>query len=232
MTATDETWANGQSYFRLDGSTPSSERDRLINAFNAAEAIKVPLFLVSTRAGSLGINLVGANRVVIFDASWNPCHDSQAVCRVYRYGQSKPCYIYRLVSDKCLEKKIYDRQVNKQGMSDRVVDEANPDNYLSTKDVHSLWGEEDLLRELHYAQWDVQGCVDKCTKLGDHVLANVLVDLGVECLSQFPFTHESLLIDRKDKKLSRIEKRIAERSFEAEKHAQISYSRPSYAGKS
>lgn len=88
---------------------------------------------------------MGASRVVIFDASWNPCHDCQAVCRVYRYGQTKCCYVYRLVTDNTMEKNIYDRQINKQGISDRVVDELNPQNLLSRKQVDILMRYEVLV---------------------------------------------------------------------------------------
>ncbi|KAK4876042.1 hypothetical protein RN001_012464 [Aquatica leii] len=204
-----EKWSKNSSYYRLDGSTSALEREKLINEFNSNP--KIHLFLVSTRAGSLGINLVGANRVVVLDASWNPCHDTQAVCRVYRYGQRKPCFVYRLVMDHCLEKKIYDRQINKQGMSDRVVDECNPDAHLTMKDVSTLCFDDS-------EEGEVKDWSHVKDRYIDIVLQKVL-ELYGDRLNKPPFQHESLLVDRKDKQLSQQEKRFAKKSYEREKQA-------------
>ena len=239
---TQTKWVPNVNYYRLDGSTPALERDRLINAFNSvrfdsstshgrqAAALQPLLFLVSTRAGSLGVNLVGANRVVVFDASWNPCHDSQAVCRVYRYGQQRTSYIYRLVTDSSLERRIYDRQINKQGMSNRVVDEMNPDAHLNSKDMHTLLSleEDEQVGKLDKATGKNIPVEPEKLRAEDQVLAEVLTECHTSVTTQ-PFTHESLLIDRREKRLSAAEKRLAERSYEIEKGAKISYKRSSYA---
>merc|ERR1719266_2894633 len=204
LTEAEDPWVTGVNYYRLDGSTPALDREKLINNFNANTRVK--LFLVSTRAGSLGVNLVGANRVVIFDASWNPCHDTQAVCRVYRYGQNKQTHVYRLVTDNSLEKKIYDRQVNKQGMADRIVDELNPDAHLSSRDVHSLICDEE--EDPPVFKLDN----NKIDAFGDPVMQALLHRHG-PLFTKAPFMHESLLLDRKDSRLSSAEKKIAERSY-------------------
>lgn len=219
LTDAEDPWVAGVNYYRLDGSTSALEREKLINNFNANR--KVKLFLVSTRAGSLGVNLVGANRVIIFDASWNPCHDTQAVCRVYRYGQTKNTHVYRLVTDNSLEKKIYDRQINKQGMADRIVDELNPDAHLSSREVHSLICDE--FEDPECVQMD-----EKADLYEDEVIKSVIRRFGPQ-LTKPPFAHESLLVDRKDNKLSAAEKKLAEKSYKMERTSKITYSRPSYA---
>ncbi|EDL77272.1 Rad54 like 2 (S. cerevisiae) (predicted) [Rattus norvegicus] len=213
-------WVRNVSYFRLDGSTPAFERERLINQFNDPSNLTTWLFLLSTRAGCLGVNLIGANRVVVFDASWNPCHDAQAVCRVYRYGQKKPCYIYRLVADYTLEKKIYDRQISKQGMSDRVVDDLNPMLNFTRKEVENL---------LHFVEkepapqtsLDIKGIKESVLQLACLKYPHLI--------TKEPFEHESLLLNRKDHKLTKAEKKAAKKSYEEDKRTSVPYTRPSYA---
>ncbi|XP_068450515.1 helicase ARIP4 [Clinocottus analis] len=212
-------WVRNINYYRLDGSTSASERERLINQFNDPENKKAWVFLLSTRAGCLGVNLIGANRVVVFDASWNPCHDAQAVCRVYRYGQKKPCYIYRLVCDFTLEKKIYDRQVSKQGMSDRVVDDLNPVLNFTRKEVDSL---------LHFVEEEPER-ISLDTQNEFEIVMYQACQLYPHLITKQPFPHESLLVDRKESKLTKAEKRAAKKSYEEEKRASVPYSRPSYA---
>ncbi|KAF0036794.1 hypothetical protein F2P81_012106 [Scophthalmus maximus] len=217
----NQNWVRNLNYYRLDGSTTASERERLINQFNDPANTSVWVFLLSTRAGCLGVNLIGANRVVVFDASWNPCHDAQAVCRVYRYGQKKPCHIYRLVCDFTLEKKIYDRQISKQGMSDRVVDDLNPVLTFTRREVESLLHfveeEPDPTQVLLQPQDRMESVLRKALHHYPHLI------------TKQPFHHESLLMDRRELKLSSAQKTAAKKGYEEEKRASVPYTRPSYA---
>ncbi|VEL17676.1 unnamed protein product [Protopolystoma xenopodis] len=104
-------WIKGKDYERMDGSMNASTRKELQSRFNSVCNRRLRLFLISTRAGGLGINLVSANRLIMFDVSWNPSNDIQSIFRSYRFGQTKPVYIYRLIAQGTMEEKMYDRQV-------------------------------------------------------------------------------------------------------------------------
>ncbi|KAI0834801.1 P-loop containing nucleoside triphosphate hydrolase protein [Hypoxylon sp. FL0890] len=108
---------------RLDGSTPTEHRQGLVKEFNKG---KVDIFLISTRAGGVGLNMTGANRVIIFDAKFNPQHEQQAVGRAYRIGQKKAVYVYRFVCGGTSEAKILNMAIWKMQLASRVVDKKNP----------------------------------------------------------------------------------------------------------
>ena len=110
----------GIKFFRLDGSTPLEERDEYIDKFTAPDS-ECQLFLISTRAGGLGLNLMTANHVIIYDSDWNPQVDLQAMDRAYRIGQTKNVYVYRLITVSTVEEKIIERQAIKLKLDQVII---------------------------------------------------------------------------------------------------------------
>ncbi len=119
--------AAGYRYRRIDGTTPVSKRIPLVDEFNYDE--RIFCMLLTTRAGGLGVNLIGANRVLIFDPDWNPSTDTQARERVYRIGQLKNVTIYRLLARGTIEEKVYHRQIFKQFLTNKIL--KDPTHNLS-----------------------------------------------------------------------------------------------------
>ncbi|KAL2164509.1 hypothetical protein VTH06DRAFT_3725 [Thermothelomyces fergusii] len=116
-------------YQRLDGSTPMSKRQDQVKRFNTDSETRV--YLISTRAGGVGLNMYGANRVVIFDFRYTPAEEQQAIGRAYRLGQTKPVYVYWLTIGGTFEDTIHNNAVFKTQLASRVVDKKNPDPWSS-----------------------------------------------------------------------------------------------------
>ncbi|VTJ79106.1 Hypothetical predicted protein [Marmota monax] len=109
-------------YVRLDGTMSIKKRAKVVERFNCPSSPDF-VFMLSSKAGGCGLNLIGANRLIMFDPDWNPANDEQAMARVWRDGQKKTCYIYRLLSAGTIEEKIFQRQSHKKALSSCVVDE-------------------------------------------------------------------------------------------------------------
>ncbi|CAN1164576.1 Protein PHOTOPERIOD-INDEPENDENT EARLY FLOWERING 1 [Linum perenne] len=109
----------GYTYMRLDGSTQPEERQTLMQRFNTNP--KFFLFILSTRSGGVGINLVGADTVIFYDSDWNPAMDQQAQDRCHRIGQTREVHIYRLISESTIEENILKKANQKRVLDDLVI---------------------------------------------------------------------------------------------------------------
>ncbi|XP_038058939.1 DNA excision repair protein ERCC-6-like [Patiria miniata] len=162
---------NNQNFqvMRLDGTiTKLEDREKRITSFQRNNDLSV--FLLTTQVGGVGLTLTGADRVVIFDPSWNPATDSQAVDRVYRIGQTRSVVIYRLITCSTVEEKIYRRQIFKDSLTKQATGTSkNPYRYFSRQELRDLFildnpqtsTTQQALEEMHAAQRKTDTALDE-----------------------------------------------------------------------
>jgi DNA excision repair protein ERCC-6 len=124
-------------YLRMDGSTAAGRRTNMVNQFNQND--KIFIFLLTTKVGGLGLNLIGANKIIIFDPDWNPVNDLQARERSWRIGQTKNVTIYRLLTAGTIEEKIYHRQIFKQFLTNKILKDPRQKRFFKTNDLRDLF---------------------------------------------------------------------------------------------
>lgn len=140
----------GYKFCRLDGTTQSSARLQIVERFNDRHNDTF-VFLLSAKAGGVGLNLTGASRLVLFDNDWNPSSDLQAMSRIWRDGQRSSVYIYRLITNGTIEEKIFQRQISKTSLGSCVVDQRSADTTPKLSN--------DELRDL----FTIQECFETCS---------------------------------------------------------------------
>lgn len=126
----------GRTLFYLDGQTPAQERVEMCQRYNAGEA---ELFLISLKAGGSGLNLTGADTVILYDLWWNPAVEEQAIGRAHRMGQKRVVQVIRLVAEGTIEEKILELQQRKRDLIDEVIDaEGSASSALTEEDIREL----------------------------------------------------------------------------------------------
>ncbi|XBW38073.1 hypothetical protein QEN19_003660 [Hanseniaspora menglaensis] len=139
------------NYCRIDGQTEHEDRIKAIDDYNEPNSDKF-IFLLTTRAGGLGINLVTADTVVIYDSDWNPQADLQAMDRAHRIGQKKQVYVYRFITENAIEEKILERAKQKLRLDQLVIQQGLRNNSQQEKIGKS---KDDLLNMIQYGADDM-----------------------------------------------------------------------------
>ncbi|KAL9615171.1 MAG: hypothetical protein Q9167_000377 [Letrouitia subvulpina] len=129
----------GHPFLRLDGSTPATKRQQLVDTFNRSPASSCFAFLLSAKSGGLGLNLIGASRLVLFDVDWNPATDLQAMARIHRDGQKNHCVIYRFLMAGGIDEKIWQRQVTKLGLAGKIMENKSGASSFTKEELKDLF---------------------------------------------------------------------------------------------
>lgn len=148
------------SYLRLDGSTSGKDRSLIVKNFNNLPLEKCAVFLLSAKSGGLGLNLIGASRLILFDNDWNPSTDLQAMARIHRDGQQKPVFIYRFITTGSIEEKIFQRQLMKSNLTNKFLDnDLTSLNLFDIDDLKDLFtvNEETICNTHDLIQCDCAG---------------------------------------------------------------------------
>ncbi|KPI86379.1 putative SNF2 family helicase-like protein putative DNA excision repair protein [Leptomonas seymouri] len=176
----------GYTYIRMDGATNGHHRQELMDRFNEDETIFVAL--LTTRVGGIGVNLIGADRVVIFDPDWNPITDVQARERAWRIGQRREVCVYRLITSGSVEEAILRRQLAKMYVTDKVLKDPELQRFFHVQDSFM---ENFLLG----SEYEPRVPMDKRYLLTAHHLhnsASAKANAGAPASSYLPAAGESL----------------------------------------
>ncbi|KAI0639630.1 hypothetical protein C8Q77DRAFT_1082196 [Trametes polyzona] len=167
----------GIKYLRLDGNTKQAERQKGMDEFNKPDS-DIFIYLLTTRAGGVGINLWSADTVIIFDPDFNPHQDLQAIARAHRFGQKKTVLVFKLMVKDSAEERIM-QTGKKKLVLDHLIVQKMDDEGGSKEDVQSILmfgakalfeeNEESAAREIHYSEHDIDNLIEKTEKEGDQV---------------------------------------------------------------
>ena len=189
------------TYFRMDGMTQNTLRQSMIQRFNSKNQDEVDVFIISTMTGSLGINLTRANRVILLDVGWNPCHDEQAIGRSFRFGQTRQVFVYRLQCYGTIDERLYRLNVHKAGMSKRVVDKQNIEKHYTKEQMTNYFSTPQLPEDDSSLVPLAEQLQGKST--GDVVLDQLLLSSGRGIVKWFH--HHSLLEESRVDELTAVE---------------------------
>lgn len=127
----------GLNSYKITGSTPANERQEMTRAFNNGSK---DAFLISLKAGGVGLNLTGADTVVLIDLWWNPAVEMQAISRAHRIGQDDNVEVYRLITRGTIEEKILALQETKRNLVTTVLDGDESRAHLTVEDIKEILG--------------------------------------------------------------------------------------------